>query len=61
MKYIKVANFFLNTEKAEGNRPNWKGKVKFEEAVQADKEYYIAGWDKDGNISCAITRSEDEN
>ena len=58
MEYIKVANFFLNKEDAEGNKPNWKGKVAFNEAVKAGEEYYIAGWNKDGNISCSITRFE---
>ena len=59
MKYIKVANFFLNGEEAVGNKPNWKGRIKFEESVKANQEYYIAGWNKDGNISCAVTRVEE--
>ena len=59
MKYIKVANFFLNSETPDGNKPTWKGKIKCEEKVNANQEYYIAGWDKDGNISCSVTRLEE--
>tara|TARA_R110002020_G_scaffold45737_5_gene130678 strand:- start:1057 stop:1242 length:186 start_codon:yes stop_codon:yes gene_type:complete len=59
-KYKRVANFFLNKDKeATGNRPTWRGDITLDKPVQAGEKILISGWDKEGNISCAVSIKED--
>ena len=61
MGYKRVANFFLNKEKdATGNRPAWKGSITLDKTVDAGEMILISGWNKDGNISCAVSIKEEE-
>ena len=60
MGYKKVANFMLTKQgDTTGGKPSWKGSIALDKPVMAGETILISGWDKEGNISCAVSVKED--